>query len=188
MTTICGQGADEFMRMLEEFHGYRAPGVLIGGFMVDLALERRSGGGFFEVLCETRVCLPDAVQLLTPCTFGNGWLKLADVGRYALALFDKKSGAGIRVHVDTKKLAPYPGIREWFFKAKPKIEQDTDRLVREILDAGKSILTATSVQVAPEFLGPRKKGATSPCPSCGEGYPVENGDRCLACQGKKLYV
>ncbi len=30
----------------------------------------------FNSLCETNKCLPDAVQLLTPCTVGNGWLKV----------------------------------------------------------------------------------------------------------------
>ena len=30
---------DEFVSIVKTFHGYQAPGVLIGGLMVDLALR-----------------------------------------------------------------------------------------------------------------------------------------------------
>jgi formylmethanofuran dehydrogenase subunit E len=187
MGTICGHSFEEYKDMVTRFHCYHAPGVLIGGFMVDLALEQRPSGEFYEVLCETQVCLPDAVQLLTPCTFGNGWLKIADVGRFALTLFDKKTGAGVRVHIDTKKLDAFPEIKNWFFKLKSKKEQDMDRLLTEINAAGRRILGSATVQVAPEFIGPHKSGDTAPCPSCGEAYPVRDGDRCQVCQGRILY-
>jgi len=60
--------------------------------MVDLALKNQ----FFDAVCETQACLPDTLQMLTPCTIGNGWLKIFDFGRYALALYDKYAGQGIR--------------------------------------------------------------------------------------------
>lgn len=187
MATVCGHSFEEYKEMVTRFHGYHAPGVLIGGFMVDLALEQRPPGEFYEVLCETAVCLPDAVQLLTPCTYGNGWLKMADVGRFALALFDKKTGAGVRVYMDTRKLEDYPEIKAWFFKLKSKKEQDMDRLLGEISAAGTGILGSGPVQVAPAFIGQHKSGDTAPCPSCGEAYPLRDGDRCLVCQGRILY-
>ncbi len=46
--------------------------------MVDLALKNLPKGEFFDALCETPACLPDAVQLLTPCTVSNGWLKVVN--------------------------------------------------------------------------------------------------------------
>ncbi len=81
MTTICGYSTEEYLAMVVKFHGHQAPGLMIGGFMVDMAMRERPEGEFFDVLCETSVCLPDAVQLLTPCTYGNGWLKVVDIGR-----------------------------------------------------------------------------------------------------------
>ena len=58
----------EFKRLAENFHGYAAPGLLIGGYMVEMAKARIPEGTLFEAVVETRKCLPDAVQLLTLCT------------------------------------------------------------------------------------------------------------------------
>jgi formylmethanofuran dehydrogenase subunit E len=63
--------------------------------MVDLALSILPRGILFDAIAETGHCLPDAIQLLTPCTVGNGWLKVRDLGRFALALYDKQSGEGV---------------------------------------------------------------------------------------------
>src|SRR5512145_1834730 len=97
MDSICGRSISEYMRMVEEFHGHLAPGLIIGGFMVDLALKNRPDCEFYDVICETSTCLPDAIQMLTPCTYGNGWLKIVDTGRFALTVFDKYNGNGTRV-------------------------------------------------------------------------------------------
>ena len=73
----------EFVDLVSSFHGYAAPGVIIGGFMVDLAYRYLPEEGLFDALCETPKCLPDAIQLLTPCTLGNGWLTVVNTGRFA---------------------------------------------------------------------------------------------------------
>jgi len=75
---------------VESFHGYAAPGLIMGGFMVDIALSMMPEGVLFEAVSKTRNCLPDAIQLLTPCTIGNGWMRILNLGRYALSLYDKK--------------------------------------------------------------------------------------------------
>ena len=36
---ICGRSYEDFLNTIECFHGWKAPGVVIGGFMVDLAQE-----------------------------------------------------------------------------------------------------------------------------------------------------
>ncbi len=92
-----GYSFNEFLKLIESFHGYPAPGVLIGAKMVDIAMRRMPAGVLFDVVCESSKCLPDAVQLLTPCTLGNGWLRVQPLGRYALTLFGKRNGRGIRV-------------------------------------------------------------------------------------------
>ncbi len=95
---------EEYQQLVVSFHGAAAPGLLIGGFMVDLAQKNIPDGEFFDAICETPVCLPDAVQLLTPCTIGNGWLTILNFGKFAVSLYDKKSGSGIRVYLDMEKL------------------------------------------------------------------------------------
>jgi formylmethanofuran dehydrogenase subunit E len=187
MILICGHTQQEYMDMIVRFHGHLAPGLILGGIMVDRAMRDRTGGEFFDFLCETAVCLPDAVQILTPCTYGNGWLKVVDVGRFALTMFEKYSGCGIRVHVDVSRLSPYPEIRNWFMKLKPKNEQDRDILIAEILEAGDNVLGTTAVQVNQSLVGGKKSRPNALCPSCGEAYPSKDGEQCLACKGTVLY-
>jgi formylmethanofuran dehydrogenase subunit E len=65
---------DEFIEKIKVFHGSIAPGIVAGGIMVDIARANLPQGEFFDVICESQHCLPDAVQLLTQCTIGNRWL------------------------------------------------------------------------------------------------------------------
>ncbi len=86
---ICGFSIDDFLRKIEAFHGWKAPGLVLGGFMVDWAREQLDPGVEADAIVETRHCLPDAVQILTPCTVGNGWLKVLDWDKFALSLYDR---------------------------------------------------------------------------------------------------
>lgn len=179
---------EDYMHLVKSFHGNIAPGLIIGGFMVDLAMKNLPDGVLFDSISETQTCLPDAIQLLTPCTIGNGWLKVMDFGRYALCIFDKYNGDGVRVFLDTEKLENWPEIKTWFYKLKPKKEQDPIILRDQIIDAGPDILTVQRVLVDNAFLGKKGKGAIGTCPSCGEAYPVKDGPSCLACQGGSPYI
>ncbi len=108
---------EEFVEVVRSFHGFEAVGILIGGFMVDEACRLLPQGRIFDALCETPKCLPDAIQLLTPCTIGNGWLTVVNVGRYALTLYDKETGDGVRVFLDPAKLAQFPRDQGLVFQA-----------------------------------------------------------------------
>lgn len=185
--TIGPYTREEFLAQIRWFHGYEAPGLIIGGFMVDMALKRMPQGILFNAISETENCLPDAIQLLTPCTVGNGWLQIINLGRYAVSLYDKHTGLGVRVFVDTEKVRRWPEIAAWFFKEKPKKDQDTPRLLADILEAGTGILSLSEVSVnAPSFVR-RKKGRIIACPSCGEAFPTAHGNICRACQGTNPY-
>ncbi|NMC49480.1 MAG: trehalose-binding protein, partial [Desulfovibrio sp.] len=102
---------DEYVVMAAAFHGNPAPGLLIGGYMVELAKGALPEGTIFDAVVETPKCLPDAVQLLTLCSYGNGWMKIVNLGRYALALYDKYTGEGVRVWIDPAKLSMWPEIK-----------------------------------------------------------------------------
>ena len=94
---------EQYVERVRDFHGFAAPGVLIGGFMVELAYQHLPEEGLFDAISETAKCLPDAIQLLTPCTVGNGWLTVINMGRYAMTLYNKYTGEGVRVFVDPLK-------------------------------------------------------------------------------------
>ena len=179
---------EEYVERVRSFHGFAAPGVLIGGFMVDLAYQHLAGDRLFDAICETPKCLPDAIQLLTPCTVGNGWLTIINTGRYAMTLYDKYQGEGIRVFLDQAKLEAWPEIKSWFFKLKRKQEQDYPLLIKQIEEAGAGIDSIQRVKVAPRFLEKKDRGETALCPGCKEAYPIADGAICLGCQGESPYV
>jgi formylmethanofuran dehydrogenase subunit E len=179
---------EEFKRKTAAFHGYAAPGVLLGGYMVEMARRSLPEGTLFEALVETGKCLPDAVQILTACSAGNNRLKVLDFGRYALSLYDKNTGIGFRVHVDAQKIRSYPELGAWFLKLKPKKEQDEEELLREIESAGEKVCSITPVRVSPRFLGHAPPSGIALCPRCGEAFPATDGSICRACQGESPYV
>jgi len=178
---------EEYLHLVESFHGSLAPGLIIGGFMVDLALKHLPDGEFFDAVCETPACLPDAVQILTPCTIGNGWLTVLNLGRFAMTLFEKYGGAGVRVYIDTKKLETWPEVRDWYLKRKKKQDQNAERLMAQIKEAGHGLLSLQQVRVEPEKIKRKSKGPIGICPRCGEAYPLKDGESCRNCQGETPY-
>ena len=178
---------DEFIEVARQFHTYPAPGLLVGGLMVAEARRHVPEGQLYDAISETSWCLPDAIQLLTPCTVGNGWLRILDLGVYALALFDKFTGEGVRVVLDPVKIEAWPDIHTWLFKTKSKPEQDSDGLRQAIRTAGASLCTVENVTLPPTFLRRRSKGAIVRCPLCGDAYPARYGAICRRCQGDAPY-
>lgn len=179
---------DDFVEMVRRFHNYPAPGVLLGGFMVEATRSLLPPDTLFEAVSETSWCLPDSIQLLTPCTIGNGWIKVVDMGIYGMSLYDKYTGEGFRTALDPAKLEHWPAIHEWLFRTRPKKEQDSVKLQQEIRDAGASICTITPMRVKPELLRKRSKGQVIICPLCGEAFPDKHGGICRLCQGQGPYA
>jgi formylmethanofuran dehydrogenase subunit E len=177
---------------LAEFHTYPAPGVLIGAFMVDYAMEllgvtpeRKLYG-----VCETPKCLPDALQVMAHCTTGNNRLKVIPIGKFAITLnthSEGKTADAVRVFVDLEKLKNYPTVDTWYANS-PAYDKQTlrGRLQDEIFRAGRNILSFERVRVTV-----KKKEKWSPvtCPRCGETVPdyLIEGDRCGACGSMKYY-
>lgn len=178
----------EFKQKAADFHGYPAPGLLLGGYMVEMARRDLPEGTLFEALVETRKCLPDAVQLLTLCSTGNNWMKVLNLGRYALSLYNKYTGVGFRAYVDTQKIRPYPEFRAWFLKLKPKKDQDTDQLLREIETAGETVCSIMPIRISSRFLGHAHSGGYTVCPRCNEAFPTSDGLICRGCQGETPYT
>jgi len=184
---ICKYSYEEYLERVKSFHGHSAPGLIIGGFMVDLAMKNLPEGEFFDAICETPVCLPDAVQILTPCTFGNGWLSVAPFGKFAVTLYEKYNSKGVRVFLDMEKLKAWPDIADWYLKKKKKSEQNADLLLAQIKEAGHGLLSVQHVQVDPEKIRRKKLGPVEICPACHEAYPVGDGEKCRSCQGATPY-
>lgn len=178
----------EFIEVVRKFHGSPAPGILLGGVMLEVGKKLLPPKTIFDVICETPKCLPDAVQLLTLCTIGNGWLKIFNLGRYALTLYDKYEGTVVRVYVDSEKLDQAPALRDWFLKLVPKKEQSLSQILEGIREKGENILSTTEVKVNLNLVSKSKRSQIGICPLCKEAYPLKDGSICRACQGESPYL
>ncbi len=179
---------DEFIELVRNFHGSPAPGIIIGGMMVDMARENLPPDTIFDAIAETPKCLPDSVQLLTLCTIGNGWLKVINLGRYALTLYDKYNGQGVRVFIDLEKLKQWPEIHDWLLKLKPKKEQSFELLMSQIKEAGHGMFSARPIQVDLRQLSSKKMAKIVVCPICQEPFPGDDGAACRGCHGDSPYI
>ena len=174
------------------FHTHPAPGLLIGVFMVDYALELLGAtpGEKLYAVCETRKCAPDPIQVILGCTSGNKGLTVLPIGRFAMTLKRPSHGPtadGVRVYVDSAKVAEYPVIRAWFTHTPgfDKKEQEGP-LSDEIFRAGREVLSYERVRVKV----PRKREwEAARCSSCGEMVPgdlLETGV-CMGCGSLAYY-
>lgn len=179
---------EEYLKEVETFHGFPAPGLLVGGYRVNKAKKQIPSGVLYEALCETPKCLPDAIQLLTPCTIGNGRLRIISLGRFALSLFNKDTGSGVRVLPNPIKLDRWLELKAWYMKLKTKHEQDLNLLISQIKQTGEEIIEQQPIRIKPEVYRKISRGPMAICPGCRETYPAAAGGSCLACQGKSPYV
>jgi formylmethanofuran dehydrogenase subunit E len=178
---LCGRRIEGVLEEITNFHGFPAPGVVIGAFMVDWAQEVVGPGVEADAIVETLRCLPDAVQLFTPCTLGNGWMKVLDWDRFALTLYDRNSLQGVRVRLDVEKSILFPNIANWFLKRVPKRDLPIDVMLETIFKARREVLCVQPVRVT-DFYQRRKKEKVAPCPVCREAYDPRAGDRCRGCR------
>ncbi len=175
---------ENFLKELELFHGKPAPGGVVGLHMVHLAKELLPEGILMDVICETRKCLADSIQLLTPCTVGNHWLRIVDTGRFAAVFYDKITGEGVRIFLSMEKLRNWPRVEEWFLKLTPKKEQNLEAILDEINRAGSALFDYREIVVDDALLKTRPKDPPALCPVCGEAYPPSHGNTCRGCSGK----
>ena len=184
---ICGRSLDACLQTIEKFHGWKAPGLVLGMLMVDRARGLIGESVEADAIVESRHCLPDAVQLFTPCTVGNGWLKILDWDKFALTLYDRRSHRGFRVWLDLEKTVHHPNIYNWYMRRVPKKDLPLDVLLESILSAGGAVLSSAAVTLT-HLYDRLKKGKTAVCPTCGEAYAAEAGRRCPACGGQGYYA
>lgn len=165
-----------------KFHGYLSPGLALGIIMVDVAKELLGPGRLIDAVVETKACIPDAVQLMTSCSYGNGWMRVKDWDKVALTLYDKHELDGIRVSINWEEIRKRPLVERWLMRTG---SVDKEEVTKEVIKAGRSILSWQRVRVAPY-----EKTTNAPlvlCSSCGETHPATDGDLCIRCSGKENY-
>jgi formylmethanofuran dehydrogenase subunit E len=186
---VCGvkPRVRDYLNRCIAFHTFPAPGLLIGAFMVDFALELLGAdpGEKLFAVCETHKCAPDALQVIAHCTYGNNRLRIVNVGKFALTVnraSDGNTTEGIRIYVDPDKISRFPTIHTWFTNS-PGFDKKTmnNLLFDEIFTAGRAILSNERVRVKVET---KKKWKSVTCPRCGEmvpDYSLGSDGICAAC-------
>jgi formylmethanofuran dehydrogenase subunit E len=130
-----------------EFHTFPAAGLLLGVFMVDLALERlgvKPGDRLYAV-SESLKCLPDAIQVITHCTYGNHRLRVINTGRFSITInrfSEGRTARGVRIFMDAGKVSAYPTLNAWYTND-PSYRGGVDGrgLLEEILEAGRDVMS-----------------------------------------------
>lgn len=183
---ICGRPKEEFLEAIQSFHGFVAPGLVLGSFMVDLARSLIGEETEADAIVESRHCLPDAVQLFTPCTIGNGWMKIMDWDKFALTLYDRHNLEGFRVWFDLEKAKGFPDLYNWYMRLVPKKDLPVSVLLDVLFEAGRAVLSSQPVTVT-NYYHREKKKTINICAGCGEAYPAWQGALCRACRGEAYY-
>ncbi|BBO87104.1 FmdE family protein [Desulfosarcina ovata] len=185
--TICGMDFEQFVFDMEDFHGARAPGIIVGALMLDTVIAMVPESPELVVAVETYTCLPDAVQVLTSCTTGNGRMKVYDWGKFALTAYNREKMSGVRTWVVADAVPKWPLINDWFNPAQRTGEApEFEDLVEEFFAAREDLIGVQRVRiVSPNNVFEKKK--TGICEKCGESYNLKCGDVCSACQGLTYY-
>lgn len=194
LMTKCGTNdrVRGYIKDCVKFHTFPAAGLLLGVFMVDLALEKLGAkpGDKLYAVSESQKCLPDAAQVIIHCTYGNHRLRIINTGRFSITIngfSEGRTAHGVRVFMDAKKVSAYPTLNAWFTND-PNYKGGVDGkdLLEEILEAGRNVLSWEFVNVR---FTPKEKWNSVKCPSCEEMVPentLENGV-CRACGSMAYY-
>lgn len=189
-------GVPEHMQRMigrcSEFHTYSAPGLVMGVFMVDWAIEglHATPGEKLFAVSETRKCLPDALQVIAHCTIGNNRLRVLNTGRFAIAMNRPSTAAtseGVRISVDSARLEAFPTLRAWFMHDRAFDRKTmTGTLFEEILGGGRRFLAFERVMVR---FDPKQEWSAGRCDCCGEAVPktLLRAGVCAACGDQRYY-
>ncbi len=192
---------EEFLQLVEKviaFHTKRAPGIAVSVEMVNQAKERLGDVPKLCAITETRACMPDAIQFMLGCTIGNGNLKvLESIGRFAMTLYDRKSGKGVRIFVDQNKIdkEKYSELYKFFRRERseavrnfgPERKISNAQVVKEFVDCGRNIFSLEDVVIKDTSKPPILDCGI--CEKCGEAYTKHSPDEklCLYCSGQQAY-
>ncbi|MGB4236116.1 MAG: FmdE family protein [Methanoregulaceae archaeon] len=188
---ISAELQNQFTRSIT-FHGVTAPGAFIAVFMVDFCLELLEAHPRERLyaIAETYRCVPDPVQVITGCTFGNHRLQVIPIGKFALTMnrpAETPETEGVRVYVDAEKLKEFPIINAWYTRS-PGFSSLSMiyPLIDEILKAGRDILSVQRVRVRVPL---KQSWKSIRCTSCGELVPdvTIEGGVCRGCGSGSYY-
>ncbi len=181
-----------------EFHTKRAPGLLIGAALIDAARSNlKKETGKINAVSESVSCLCDIIQLMTGCTMGNRYLRaFPELGRYALTLFDRDTGCGIRASVALDKICAdeTPELHRFFLRKRgaevkaggPARLESGKKVVAEFLRVRDEVIAIQHVAV--KSFGKPPMPSAARCAGCHESFlQTAEESLCGVCSGSVEY-
>lgn len=188
----------EWYEKAADFHKKRAPGLLIAVAMIDSCTSQLGAvKDRLNAVCESVSCLADVIMLMSGCTIGNRYLTVyGDIGRFALTLFDRADGRGVRAFIDLERISPdeTPELYRFFYRtrsAEVKAGGEArlksgEQVIKEFLTVRNKVVGLQNVQV--ERFGKHDKPGANRCSQCGESFLQKNGATCCSiCSGELSY-
>jgi hypothetical protein len=75
VASVCGVEYEALLIQMEEFHGYRSPGILLGGLMLDAALKKLGPTPYLNVVSETWSACQMPFRYLPPALLATVFCK-----------------------------------------------------------------------------------------------------------------
>jgi len=190
---------NEMWNKAVEFHGHACPGLAIGFRAAEAALDRLSSKRDIDedilVICETKNCAVDAIQLLTGCTLGKGNLFLRDHGKNVFTFARRADGDAVRVALRFGSMPVEPGIQELRQKVqagratpddRARLREATEKVIQSVLSLPvEDLFTVEEDRI--ELPAKAEVYETVRCVKCGEGVMLpravrtESGFLCPSC-------
>lgn len=182
------------LEFAEKFHGHRSPGLVLGMRMIELVYqkmgERPKGKSIFAI-AETRMCVPDALQIFAGTTTGNRNLIVYDFGKLALSIVLRENREGYRISLRKEAIEVSPRIRKFLLREDKLNHEEKDKLIEEFLNLDVKYFNIQKVRVN---LPPKDEQLEiKECPHCGELQPKnfmkeKDGQLiCLICNGQSYF-
>jgi formylmethanofuran dehydrogenase subunit E len=171
------------------FHGFPAPGAILGVFMADWAFELLGHRERLGVIVETWLCIISGILTYVRLRHGRVRFLVVDHTKCAVTLFDRSTMEGARVQLDRTRLERHPVVRDWYLRRLshdvPKRERYAP-VLEQMLSLGRELLSYERVKV----VGPPKDMTSPvvPCARCGELFVARDGDTCKTCRGERYFV
>lgn len=196
---LTNQEFDDLSEKIYTFHTKRAPGIPIGIAMIDLALDKLGPvKEKINAVSETQACLSDVLQIMVGCTIGNRYLRIyKELGKYALTLFDRADGRGIRVWVNVDKIDVNiaPETHKFFHRKRsaevkkggPARKASAAKIVKEFIQIKGDVLEFQEIQMVNYGKPPMLPAAV--CSSCNETFLAKSSssNKCQVCSGELKY-
>ena len=179
---------NDLIRLAIEFHGFPVPGTLIAVFMADWALELMPETKRMGTVIESWLCLPSGIHTVLRHRLGKTQFRVRDLHKIACTFYDKDTGLGYRIHLDTRRTPEFPAIDHWFRRlldhSVPKGERWAP-VSLQVLEARRKVLTATPIRMTTRELG--IETPVIACDQCEELFLSTGGTTCRSCEVGHYY-